>query len=282
MDHRCSKILKLAAEHPHPLDDRLLFIEEGHKYYFDGVPMSMSVTGLLDAVVADHFDPQAALASMKRSAKGPNPKYSDVVGGVRVLWPDDRILAAWEATNVLGTDLHAKNELYLNDEPVAFDAAGTNTLEFQYFLAWWAAKTADGWTAFRTEWVIADPSADLAGSIDFVMHHASSNIYAIVDFKRCMTKDAGFLRSFGKRFLPPLSHLEYNKNNKWALQVNAYRTMLEAGYGIRIGLMCMVVFHAENARAEEHVYPSSPDAEILIARRRKEVLARRAAVALPM
>jgi hypothetical protein len=253
--HRAAERLALALAHEHALDARITFVEEGHTYYLDGVALPRSVTGVIDGVASDHFDPDAIIAKMKAGRNWPNPAYSDPGG---IPWTDDRIRAAWAANGAaaaeLGTDLHSKIELFMNGLPVEYDEAGTNRQEFQYFLRWWeeASKTHE---AYRTEWVIFDADAAVAGSVDFVMRNKTTGKFSIVDWKRCKTKEAGFQKSFGRRFLPPLAHMDEHKSNKWCVQVNVYREMLEKNYGVEVDTMCMVVFHTENDGAEVHTFP---------------------------
>ena len=261
--HRAATVLALATAHAHELDARITFQEEGHVYYLDGVPLPRSVTGLIDAVATDHFDADAIIAKMKAGRNWPNPAYTDPGG---IPWTDARIKAAWAANGAqaatLGTDLHSKIELYMNGVEVVFED-DTNRAEFQYFLDWWAGQK-DAYEPYRTEWVIFDAHAQVAGSIDFVMRNKTTGCYRIVDWKRCKSHDAGFRKSFGRRFLPPLAHLDEHKSNKWCVQVNVYREMLERAYGITIEGMCMVVFHTENATAEVHDFPRTDVSALLV------------------
>ncbi len=66
----------LQTRHFHPLDGRLVFYEIPHVYTFDGVPTSVSVTGLAHEFEKP-FDPEAAIASMKtgRSQAWPRLEY---------------------------------------------------------------------------------------------------------------------------------------------------------------------------------------------------------------
>ena len=272
--HRSDKVMALARAHAHPMDARIEFVEEGHKYYLDGEPLDISVTGLIESVASEHFDPDAALRVMKRPGKWPNVKYADVApDGTLTPWTDARIKKTWtdngKAASDLGTDLHGKIELYLNGEPLVYDDKRTNEPEFGYFLKWWEARQAEGYEAYRTEWVIFDADVRLAGSIDFVMRNTVTGKYAIVDWKRCQTKEAGFAKSFGRKFLAPLASVDQHKLNKWSLQVNVYREILETRYGLDIDSMAMVVCHCENPSAEEHHFPRTEHARAVLDARLK-------------
>ena len=288
MEHRAAEVLALAAANAHARDAHIVFVEDGHAYFLDGVQLRLSVTGLIHEASSNHFVAKTALASMKKPGKWPSAKYSDAdaTTGALTAWSDARILQSWAdngaKASALGTDLHAKIERHLNGLTVDFPEGAaadpdSNYAEFQYFLNWWAAQTAAGFVPFRTEWVIYDEAANLAGSIDFIMYNTRTKRHALVDWKRCKTNDAGFRNSFRRKFLPPLAHLDDHKHNKWALQVNTYREVLERYYGLDIESMAMVVCHCENPEAEVFSFPRSGEAQALLEARR----ARMAAAARP-
>lgn len=64
--------------HPHPLDARLVFYEEPHVYTFDGVPTSLSSTGLAHAHQPP-FDGPAAIGMMRTSRTQAWPRLEYVV-----------------------------------------------------------------------------------------------------------------------------------------------------------------------------------------------------------
>ena len=270
LGHRAAEKLKLAVENAHPMDSRVEFVEDGHTYYVDGKAMPISVTGLIESVSSDHFDPDEIIAKMKAGPNWPNRSYADMApDGTLHPWSDGVIKNLWASSGVraaaLGTDLHSKIEEHLNDRAVPFDGDGpdSNRAEFQYFLDWWQVAQRS-YDAYRTEWVIFDAAAKVAGSIDFVMRNKTTGKFHIVDWKRCKTHERQFLNAFGKRFLPPLNHLVQHKSNKWMVQVNVYREILERNYGIEIEGMSMVVFHQENDKAETHSFKRLPEIGVLL------------------
>jgi hypothetical protein len=277
MEHRSADTLALASANAHARDARIRFVEDGHVYYLDDKPLTLSVTGLIHNASGDHFHPQTALASMKRSKKWPSAKYSDAgEDGTLHPWSDARILESWrtngELASALGTDLHGRIERFLNGMEVAFaDETVPNKREFGYFMAWWQTQLTAGYLPYRTEWVIYDEDAQLAGSIDCVLKNTITGKYAIVDWKRCKTNDAGFTNSFRKKFLPPLGHIDDHKRNKWSLQVNVYREILEQHYGLEIESMAMVVCHCENNAAEVHLFQRNDAGKLLLQKRRTDI-----------
>ena len=265
MDHRSSDVLMLATKHAHSRDARIVFVEEGHLYKLDGIPLKLSVTGLIESVSSDHFDPTAVIAKMKQSDRWPNPKYVQADGTTPL--SDDEIKGMWKSNGeraaALGTDLHGKIELFLNGVDPVF-TSDENRAEFDYFLNWWNAQLNDGWMPYRTEWVVFNESAQIAGSVDFLMVNSITGEYCLVDWKRCETKAAGFAKSFGKTFLPPANRMDQHKLNKWKIQINVYREMIERSYGLKISGMRMVVFHTENSEAKEFAFDACPEAGMLL------------------
>ena len=272
LNQRANTQMTLAKRNAFPRDARIRFVTGPgvHLYLVDDKKIGVSVTGLIESVAGDHFDPDRVIASMKRSRAWPYPKYCDVVDGKPYPWTDERIKTTWNESGrraeKLGTDLHGKIELCLNLEVVEFGEEGPddNRLEMSYFDRYWAFMCANGWEAYLTEAIIFDELADVAGSVDLIARNRISGKFAIIDWKRCLTKGSGFNDSFGKHFDEPLSHVPKTKSNKWKLQVNIYREILEEHYGICIDLMCMVVFHSENSEAEVHEYGRTDDARTLL------------------
>jgi len=266
---RASAPLALALKNAHARDARVVFDEGPHTYTVDGAQVGTSVTGLLSEVDTDHFDAEKVSRAIVNKAV-PDAKYSikDDSGQVVRRMTQEEICAQWTRANVLGTDLHGAIELFLNGEDPG--ALGDNTREFAFFQQWLAEARAEGWEPYRTEWVIFDEDADLAGSIDCVMFNPTTDKYMIVDWKRCGTKGSGFHSAFGGRtFLPPVHPMAATTLNKWMLQVNVYREILEARYGITVGPMGMVVLQAdENTGPVEFWHDRCEGAKALIDARR--------------
>ncbi len=71
--------------------------------------------------------------------------------------------------------------------------------------------------------------------------------------------------------LPPLQHIPSTKQNKWRLQVNVYREILERHYGMEVEAMAMLALHGDNPEAEVHMFERDTGAAILLDKRRVEV-----------
>jgi hypothetical protein len=202
----------------------------------------------------------------------------------------------------------------------ASDESAVNFAEFRQFKRWFEAC---GLEAYRTEWVIyatvddagfretyADADADgdgdgdgdgaaatatataadhrpfIAGSVDFVGRNPVTGNYVIVDWKRCAhgAAESGFASSYGgAKMLPPADALEECKLSHWTIQVNVYRCILEACYGITVERMLMLALYPgqEEAVEYEHARDDSVAATLLRTLRQKEAAAGAAAVADP-
>jgi hypothetical protein len=271
MESRSADVLKLARDFKHPRDANIVFDEGPHTYTIDGVVAKLSVTGLIGMVESEHFDAPAVAERLSTSAR-PSEKYSrlDPETGRRVPLSAPEILGMWDAARDLGTDLHSKIERFLNDLPIVFpDGEAPNKKEFGQFLRWWEGQKALGFEAYRTEWVIYD-DINLAGSIDFLMRNKHSGELSIVDWKRCITGNAGFSSAWkGRRMLPPLDHMEETKLNHWKVQVNVYRHILETRYDVKIRDMMMVVLYADQEEAVVYTHERDDSVEALILLNRK-------------
>lgn len=120
------RALLLARAFAHPRDSRIRFVEATHKYYLDGKPIPISVSGLW-ARYFSHFDADAALrnvdkwredqaspyyyllAYLDRVAEVPREKQGEVI---KLVWA-----ANGEQASGAGTFVHRQIELCLNEEP---------------------------------------------------------------------------------------------------------------------------------------------------------------------
>lgn len=251
---RTSAAETLAKENPHPRDTKVVFTEEDHVYtrVKTGQAFPVSVTGLLGSVDPEPFDAEAAAANIVRM-RVPKPQHCHPDGTRKTA---AELVADWDLANKAGTDLHRHIELALNKEGNGPPVGALNHREFQMFLAWLATMTEAGYEIFRTEWVIHWWKYGVAGSIDAVFRHKVTGKFMIVDWKRCLTtSSSGFSSAYGdKRLKAPLDDVSATKLNKWQLQVNVYREILEHKYGLDIAGMAMVVLHPNNTKAEEYYH----------------------------
>ena len=140
---------------------------------------------------------------------------------------DVEIARSWEENALLkrnmGTEAHLQMQLYVEGQPHRSDDA--EVVVGKTFLD----RIVDDWEAYRTEWEVVAPDADLAGSIDLVIRHRNTGKLAILDYKRSPKLCTG-LRGFAP-MLSPFSHLQDCDGAAYALQLSIYQYMLETFYG---------------------------------------------------
>ena len=226
--------------HKHPLDIRISFFAEGHRYEIDGVPTLGSVTGLVHAFSHD-FDPDIAIEKMINSQRWPREEYLNLDGSVmtpteiKEKWADNGRVSANH-----GTWVHFLFELYLNREIVT-----SQCVEFQLFLKFISCLI--GCKAYRTEWEIFSEEERLAGSIDFVATAPNGSLI-IIDWKRTKLLRTKYENTF-QCMQSPLSHLSDCKGIQYRLQLNVYKYILEKQYGFRISEMYVVCVHPDVGEA---------------------------------
>ena len=278
---RAPGLLHLAQKNPHPRDKNVKFFEEymdeEHVYLVHHPPIlsfssagewnraCTSVTGVKSLVVPE-FDADAAITAMKKSrlVKWPRKEYMHKDGRVMT---DDEIKAKWEEnrdfTASRGTHVHAVMEKLLNGDIDAPDRDKAWPKYSRQGKLWFERVTEQGWTPYRSEWVIYMPLWEntetrapllwrikdgktvqhrapvLCGSIDGVFIDKEKKFH-LVDFKCCSTK--GLAKEYKNNMcLPPMEHLYNNKLTEWHIQANLYRYILVKYYGMKISSMSMVV-----------------------------------------
>ena len=108
----------LKVSNPLPRDARIVFDEEKHEYWIDGVhKVPRSVTGLVHAYGWD-FDARAAVTAMKSSARWPTHKREAFLTDAGDEMADDAIVEMWSRrgniASARGTLLHWHAEMHLN------------------------------------------------------------------------------------------------------------------------------------------------------------------------
>lgn len=203
-----------------------------------------------------------AVRGMCSAAVGDKRGHDDEMGyddGIEVhtferAMTDAEILASWEANGLdarnRGTEAHLQMQLAV--EGCAFrpdDAEVVHGLRA-------FGRIDDAWRAYRAEWEIAYPDADIAGSIDLVVAAGGADEAValgletapplrviIVDYKR--SKDLpGRMRS-GRKQRAPLSHLDDCDGATYALQLSGYQYVLERVYGLTVVDRVLMSIHPD-------------------------------------
>ena len=250
----------LARMHPHVRDDRIIFEEEAHKYFVDGAEIPCSVTTMLKEY--EHsFDADAVLMNMRRDRRE-GERYRLPDGRLQT---DEEVKAMWHRNGQVasnrGTLLHYHAEQHLNNRLVS----PPHSVEFGQFLVYERDEIcAGGYVPWRTEFSMFSEEMRIAGQADLIAYNERTGTYAIFDWK--CSKEISYHNRFNN-MKPPLSHLTGCNFNKYALQLNIYKYILESEYGLTIEEMFLGVFHkTQQAVSGEFYYQHLPvpclDAEV--------------------
>ena len=255
----------LATKNCHERDQYIQFFEEGHKYVvlFEPNLRYTSVTTWNHSHFP-HFDADAVISSMM---KGRGWKEGHKYWGLTA----DQIKAMWasnaSAVSGAGTDLHFEIECFNNESRLECDYTNkelyalymsnhgetheSRPLEWKYFINF--VKDFPNLKPFRTEWVIYHEDVKISGSIDMVYENQDGTL-SIYDWKR--SKNITRVNNFNRFALPPqICHLPDSNFWHYALQLNTYKTIIEAKYGRTVRDLFLVRLHPD---AEEQNYELIP------------------------
>ena len=233
------------SHNSHERDQNLLFDEGPHKYTVltDLASTYTSVT----TWVHHHFTPFDALTVAKRitASKKVRPDGLHLLSAEEIVdfWSKKGEFAA-----KLGTALHlAIEQFYTIDAAEEVDPSLLvgNEVEWAAFQRFHEEHVIKGGLKpYRSEWMIYledSPTVKLAGSIDMVFRRERDGAFFIYDWKRIKElKKVNAFNVFAKT--PALSHLPDTNYWHYALQLNTYKTILEAKYGLTVAGLSLVCF----------------------------------------
>ena len=232
----------LAKKNAHPRDAFITFDEGPHIYTVHGQQGYTSVT------TWNHhhfptFDADSIIDTMFKGRRMRDPAYK-YYGMTR-----EQILADWDANrdaaSGAGTKMHYDIECYYNGLTVENDS--TEYAFFKRFVRDMGANVegTGSLVPYRTEWMIYYEELKLSGSIDMIFENPDGTIQ-IYDWKRC--KEISYENGFGKTALTPcISHLPDTNFWHYALQLNTYKTILEAKYDKKVTGLYLVCLHPDSA-----------------------------------
>ena len=243
------RTLRLTAINAHPRDTRVVFEEDSHVYYLDGIHKFPRSVSKVWGSFFEEFDAPGIIEKYFVSwSKKTSSKYFGIIQDGRIAGKSDDqikldIAGAWKQkgldASTKGTYMHLQIELFLNG--CACDTSMPEFQQFKDFLNEFA--TARGWVPFRTEWSIYDERHWVAGQIDSVFEDSDGGFH-MVDWKRVeadLDPQAG--QHFGHYGTPPCDKMLDNSFNHYALQQNLYATILADCYGLRVSSMWLLQFH---------------------------------------
>jgi ATP-dependent exoDNAse (exonuclease V) beta subunit len=227
----------LELKHPHPRDSLLKFDEKYHSYKVGGVIMT-SVTKFNEGNFAK-FNASKVIKMMKQKEKESGSTsgayYKKSAASIKKEWKQ-----RGEAASDMGTQLHYDIEFYLN-LGVHNEGGTVGSVEYGYFQNFISKFPL---TPYRTEWRIFDEDSKLAGTIDAVFINKDGSL-SMYDWKRSSGVENDMCYGkYGKKTC--LKGVKDTKYNKYCLQLNFYKYILEKNYGFKVRDMQLLVMHPDN------------------------------------
>lgn len=219
-------------------DKRIKFYSEEHVYTIDGVPVPSAST------IISRFFPQFDAVGKASNLSSRNPLYGLPVNEIVKTWKNRGI----EAANK-GTFLHEQIENYYLQQPYE------ETEEFYQFLNF--VKDHNNLKPYRSEWRIFDETHNIAGTIDLLVENNDGS-YDIYDWKRSKKVvnpyNGQVIKedTWGNIGIGILQHIDDTSYNRYELQQNLYRQILEANYDIKINNMYLIIMHTEEGYTNYH------------------------------
>jgi hypothetical protein len=209
----------------------IAFDEETHKYIHPqdetGNAEYISVTTLIE-----RFFPFDLKRYIERKAETENRTEEDVL--------DEYLLIRDEAAEK-GTYLHNQIESFLLK--AEFDS---DSKEFGLFIEFYNKEIlARNLLFFDAEKMIYSDKYNVAGTIDCLFKKENKDEFVMLDWKRSKKLIIdGKPRIFGYGYaLSELSSLDNSSFNRYCLQQNIYKHIVESEYGMKISSMKLVVLH---------------------------------------
>lgn len=209
----------------------IAFDEESHKYLHPkdetGNAEYISVTTLIE-----RFFPFDLIRYIERKSEMENRTEDEVL--------DEYLLMRDEAAEK-GTYLHSQIENYLSGKK--FDS---DSKEFSLFLDFYNCEVASRKLKFsEAEKIIFSNRHNVAGIIDCLFKKNDKDEYVMLDWKRSKKLIIdGRPRVFGYGYaLSELNTLDNSSYNRYCLQQNIYKHILETEYSMKISSMKLVVLH---------------------------------------
>lgn len=227
----------LKKKNPHDRDGYIHFNKISHSYSTNRVP-SFRTSTQVSSLPFSPFNMNEVAKRCSQSKKYLGKSTSQIKKG-------------WELARRNGELLHRTIEIGLNKGEVAVDER--IEYEFNHVMEWYKKKQENGWAAYRTEWVVYDESLKVAGTIDAVFQDSEGQFH-LVDWKRCKSINRHSYRN-ARCKMQGFTHVLDCNYNKYALQLNIYRYILERNYGIKIATMRIVNFHPNFENHQEYMVP---------------------------
>ena len=221
----------LAKKNPHPRDDRIVFEDEGHRYFVDGKPGYMSTTTFIHDLF-EKFDADKIIKKMMGSVKwSQSPYYGKSPDEIKNEWEVNRDDAATR-----GTEMHLNIEKYYNG--VEHD---TSSKEWRLFREYERDHVEGKLIPYRTEMLVFAEDLEISGSIDMLYRDAVTGEFVMADWKRSKAIRIDNKWQKGSHFL--VSSLDDCNLVHYSLQQGIYSYILRRYYDMPVRSRHLVVLH---------------------------------------
>tara|TARA_Y100000996_G_scaffold350090_1_gene289002 strand:+ start:475 stop:1212 length:738 start_codon:yes stop_codon:yes gene_type:complete len=211
----------------HDRDNRIFFEEENHIYTIDKNKKAKSVTELIS-----EFFPKF---DKEYWAKKESQKTGENIKDIIKRWED-----LGEKARSEGTDLHNQIENFYNK--IEFK----NSPELEKFMKFHEKFIVKNYEPYRTEWRVFDEKKLLAGTIDMVYKKSNNKVF-LFDWKRSkkIINSNGEIEKENpfENCLHGLGHMSSSDYNKYCLQQNIYKYILEKNYDLEVTSMNLLILH---------------------------------------
>lgn len=261
----------LNIRNSHPRDKNIQFEEQGHKYTILNNNTGVGENGHISVTTwvhthFPHFDADSIISKMMsgKAWKSGHKYWGLSAEQIKDLWNSKRDNAAGA-----GTNLHYEIECFMNSNVLRFDYTHLELLQQYNIMAKYDKKYLDfgiEWTYFlkfvndfphlkpyRTEWTVYHEEFRLAGSIDMVYENPDGTL-SIYDWKR--TSDIIKVNAWNKcAITKEINWMPDSNFWHYALQLNAYKMILETKYGKVIKDLYLVRLHPDSSDYELILVP---------------------------
>lgn len=248
----------------HPRDARIVFEPVEHKYYVDGEPMEISVTGLVHHWFPQ-FQPRPQAETMLRNKEfytnaerygryWPLLQDLDLKQGKDFETAVTRVLACWKANGEeasgAGTIMHqAIEDYYREGKPLP------ETRDCLLFADFHAYMSNLGYLPYRSEQIMWDLDLRLAGSADMLYIHkddlaslddpSQPTPVLLADWKRSKEIKKEAIGRDNRYGFGPFSRKANCNYQHYSLQLNIYKHLMQKHYNLQVYLMCLVILHPD-------------------------------------
>lgn len=234
-------------------DENIQFFEEGHKY----VILSDPLHNYTSVTTWNHshfpkFDADLIIQNMMKSKgwKKGHKYWGQTAEEIKAKWCSNTEAKA-------GTDLHFEIECFMNNSQLVHPYTNKdlydfyilhngvshleNSIEWQYFINF--IRDFPDLIPYRTEWLIYNEDLKISGSIDMVYENPDGTL-SIYDWKR--SKNITRINNFNKFAITEvICHIPDSNFWHYALQLNTYKSILEAKYDKKVKELFLVRLHPE-------------------------------------